>query len=328
MRATIWPVLRRFGRRALHGLLLLIGVSILTFALVEMAPGDFTDDMRLDPRIDPATLAALRERYGLDVPFGERYVAWVGSAFRGEFGYSFAYNVPVSHLLWDRGLNTLLLTVTATVLAWLVAVPLGVRSAVRRGGVFDRTVTASTATLQAMPDLLLGLAALWLALWSGVLPVGGLRSLGTEATGAWPRFLDLARHLVLPVSALVLAILPMLVRHVRASLIDVLQAPFIQAARARGISERRLVYRSALRAAANPLTVLAGFSIASLLSASLVLEVIMSWPGLGPLLLDATLARDVHVIAGATTAATVLLMAGMFTADGLLYLADPRVRGE
>jgi peptide/nickel transport system permease protein len=328
VRATVWPVVRRFGMRALHGLFLLVGVSILTFALVDLAPGDFTDDMRLDPRIDSATLAALRARYALDVPLAERYLAWVQSALRGEFGYSFAYNVPVSHLLWHRGFNTLLITVTATALAWLVAVPLGVRSAVRRGGFFDRTVTATTATLQAMPDLLLGLGALWLALWSGVLPVGGLRSLGTEAAGVGPRLLDLATHLLLPVSALVLAILPMLVRHVRASLIDVLQAPFIQAARARGVPEGRLVYRSALRVAANPLTVLAGYSIASLLSASLVVEVIMSWPGLGPLLLDATLARDVHVIAGTTTAATVLLIAGMFTADGLLYLADPRVRGE
>jgi peptide/nickel transport system permease protein len=325
---TTWRVVRRAGRRVLHGFLLLVAVSILTFVLVDLAPGDFTDDMRLDPRIDPVTLAALKTRYGLDVPLGTRYLTWVQSALQGEFGYSFAYNVPVSHLLWPRGLNTLLLTVVATTLAWLIAVPLGVHSAVHRGSLFDRTVAASTATLQAIPDLLLGLAALWLALWSGLLPVGGLRSLGTDTAGAWPRFLDLARHLLLPVLVLVLAILPSLIRHVRASLIEVLQAPFVRAARARGIPERRLVYRSVLRVAANPLTVLAGYSIASLLSASLVLEVIMSWPGLGPLLLDATLARDVHVIAGTTMAATVLLMAGMVTADGLLYLADPRVRGE
>jgi len=321
-------VVGQIGARALHGLLLLVAVSILTFAMVELAPGDFTDDMRLDPRIDPDTVAALRARYGLDVPLAERYVAWVQSALRGEFGYSFAYNVPVSHLLWDRGFNTLLLTVTATALAWLVAVPLGVCSAVRRDGLLDRTVAAGTATLQAVPDLLLGLAALWLALSTGAFPVGGLRSLDANGPGWWPALVDIVAHLVLPAAVLMLAILPMLVRHVRASLIDVLQAPFMVAARARGIPERRLVYRSALRAAANPLTALAGFSIASLLSASLVLEVIMSWPGLGPLLLDATLARDIHVIAGATTAATVLLMLGMAAADGLLYLADPRVRQE
>lgn len=328
VRATVWPVVRRFGSRVLHGILLLIGVSILTFALVELAPGDFTDDMRLDPRIDPATVAALRSRYGLDAPLAERYAAWVASALRGEFGYSFAYNVPVSHLLWDRGCNTLTLTVTATVLAWIVAVPLGVGSAVRRGGLFDRTVAMGTATLHAVPDVLLGLGALWFALWSGALPVGGRRSLESASMGWWEGGIDVAAHLVLPVVALVLAILPMLVRHIRASLIDVLQSPFILAARARGVPEPRLVYRAALRAAANPLTVLAGFSIASLLSASLLLEVIMSWPGLGPLLLDATLARDVHVIAGATTAATVLLMVGMLAADGLLYLVDPRVRGD
>jgi peptide/nickel transport system permease protein len=318
-------VLRWLGARLLHSVFLLVGVSVLTFVLIDLAPGDFTDDMRLDPRIDPATLASLRSRYGLDVPLADRYVAWVGSALHGEFGYSFAYHVPVSRLLWDRGLNTLLLTVTATTVAWLVAVPLGVRSAVGQGRPFDRAVSAVTAILQAVPDVVLGLAALWLALWSGALPIGGLRSLHAHA-GAWSALTDRAAHMILPVSALALAILPTLVRHVRASLIDVLDAPFLVAARARGVPERRLVYRTALRAAANPLTALAGFSIASLLSASLVLEVILSWPGLGPLLLDATLARDVHVVAGATTTATALLMIGMFTADGLLYLADPRVR--
>jgi peptide/nickel transport system permease protein len=282
--------------------------------------------MRLDPRIDAGTLAALRARYGLDVPLVERYAAWVRSVLRGEFGYSFAYHVPVSHLLWDRTINTLLLTVTATILAWLIAVPVGVSSAVRRGRLFDRTVAAGTATLQAVPDLLFGLAALWLALSSGLFPVGGMRSLESAPANWWQALSDRAVHLALPVSALTLAVLPTLVRHVRAALIDVLDAPFLRAARARGVPERRLMYRTALRAAANPLTALAGFSIAGLLSASLVVEVIMSWPGLGPLLLDATLARDVHVIAGATTVATMALILGMFAADGLLYLADPRVR--
>lgn len=327
-RVSIGRLARRLGARVLHALLLTVGVSMLTFTLMEMAPGDFVDELRLDPRIDPATLSALRARYGLDVPLAERYAAWVGSVFRGEFGYSFAYHVPVSHLLWDRTLNTLLLTGTATALAWLVAVPLGVRSAVRRDALFDRTVAAGTATLQAMPDVLVGLAALWLALWSGLFPIGALRSVDGGAAGGWPALADRAAHLVLPVSALALVTLPALVRHVRASLVDALDAPFVLAARARGVPERRLAYVTALRAAANPLTVLAGFSVASLLSASLVLEVILSWPGLGPLLLDATLARDVHLIAGATTVATALLMAGMFAADGLLYLVDPRVREE
>lgn len=325
-RLSVERLLRRVGARLLRGLFVMVGVSALTFVLVEVAPGDFTDELRLNPRIDPETLAALRARYGLDAPLAERYVAWLASAVRGELGYSFAYHVPVSQLLWDRAFNTLLLTTTATTVAWVVAIPLGVHSAVRRGGIFDRTVAAATAILQAVPDILFGLAALWLALWSGRLPTGGLRSLHADAAGGWPAFADRVAHLALPTLALVLAILPTLVRHVRASLIDVLQAPFILAARARGIPERRLVYRTALRAAANPLTVLAGFSIASLLSVSLVLEVILSWPGLGPLLVEATLARDVHVIAGATTAATFLLMLGMLAADGLLYVVDPRVR--
>jgi peptide/nickel transport system permease protein len=142
----------------------------------------------------------------------------------------------------------------------------------------------------------------------------------------WDKLKDVISHGFLPVTALTLVNLPVLVRHVRASLIDVLQAPFIQAARATGISERRLLFRHALRAAANPLISLLGLSVAALLSASLVVETIMSWPGLGPLLLEAVVARDLHLVVGAVTCSTVLLIAGNLVADGLLYLVDPRLR--
>jgi peptide/nickel transport system permease protein len=137
---------------------------------------------------------------------------------------------------------------------------------------------------------------------------------------------DVAWHFFLPVTALALINLPILVRHVRASLAGVLRAPFIQAARAAGVPEGRLLFRHALRIGANPLISLLGLSVAGLLSASLVIETIMSWPGLGPLTLDAVMARDFHVVIAAVTCSTVLLVVGNLCADGLLYLADPRIR--
>jgi peptide/nickel transport system permease protein len=309
-----------------HGLLVLLGVSALSFLLAEAAPGSFVDELKLDPRISPTTISAIRDRYGLDQSVPEQYLHWLQSIARGELGFSVAYNGPVGPLLWPRARNTLLLTVPATVLAWLIAIPLGTWAASRRGGWADRLAAGATTALLGVPDLLLGLGLLLLAVRTGYFPTGGMVSIGFADLGPWERTKDVMSHFLLPVTALTLVTLPVLVRHVRASLLDVLHAPFIQAARAIGVSERRLLFRHALRAAANPLISLLGLSVAALLSASLVVETIMSWPGLGPLLLEAVVARDLHLVVGAVMCSTVLLIAGNLLADGLLYLADPRIR--
>jgi len=321
-------VLARFVvRRVVHGVALLVGVSVLSFLFLELAPGDFVDEMRLDPRVSPETVRALRERYGIDAPLPIRYSRWVQSALAGDFGHSFAYDRPVSSLLWQRARNTLLLTGAATLLAWLAAIPLGVWSAAYRGRFGDRLVTGGTTLMLAIPDLLLAVGGLWLALRTGWLPVGGMMSLETSGDGDGS-MRDVATHLILPTAVLALTLLPVLVRHIRASLAEVLHSRFILAARARGVSTRRLLFRNALKAAANPLISLFGLSLASLLSASLAVEVVMSWPGLGPLVLEAVLARDLHVVVGATLSSTVLLLFATLVSDGLLYVVDPRTREE
>jgi len=172
------------------------------------------------------------------------------------------------------------------------------------------------------------LGLLLLAVRTGYFPTGGMVSLSFAELGPWDKVKDVASHFFIPVTALIMANLPVLVRHIRASLIEVLQAPFIQAARASGIPERRLLFRYALRAAANPLISLLGLSIAALLSASLVVETIMSWPGLGPLLLEAVAARDLHLVVGVVMCSTILLVAGSLLADTLLYWVDPRIRQQ
>ena len=312
----------------MHGLLLLAGVSLLSFVLVELAPGDYFAEMRLDPRISEATVHALRARYGLDRPLPERYGRWLASLAKGELGYSFAYGQPVGPLLWPRLRNTLLLTVTATALAWLLAVPLGTWWATRRRGPADAVLTGLTAMLLALPDLVLVLGLLLLAVRTGWFPTGGMVSLGHEQMPWGARVKDVAFHLVLPVAALVLGIVPALVRYVRASVADALAAPFVRAARAHGIPERRVLFRHALPAAANPLVSLFGLSLAGLLSMSLLVEVVMSWPGLGPLFLEAILARDFHLVLGPVLASTFLLLGGNLLADLLLAATDPRIRTE
>jgi peptide/nickel transport system permease protein len=318
----------RLARRALHGLFVLFAVSVLSFVLVELAPGDFFAEMRLDPRISEATLRALRARHGLDRPLPERYLRWAASLARGELGYSFAYGTPVAPLLWPRLRNTLLLTGTATAAAWALAIPIGVWWASSRGPAVRRSLAVLMATLLAIPDILLALALLLLAVRTGWFPAGGMTSVGHEQMSRAARFRDVVSHLVLPAFALVLCILPSLTRHVRASMAAALDAPFVQAARGHGIPEWRVVFRHALPAAANPLVSLFGLSVATLTSMSLLVEIVMSWPGLGPLLLEAILARDFHLVLALVLASTVLLLAGNVLADVLLLAADPRIRAE
>ena len=318
--------MRYFLRRLMQAAFLLIGVSILTFLFSTLAPGNYFDEMRLNPQISPETVAALRAQYQLDRPLPVRYGRWVNSLVHGELGFSFAYNSPVAPLLWVRARNTLLLTLTATLMAWALALPLGICSATTLGRLPDRALSWATAVLLAIPDLVLALGLLILAVRSGWFPTGGMLSVGFENLSPVQKFRDVAWHMELPVLALVLSALPTLVRHVRAAVAEVLDAPFLRAAASHGIPRRTLLYRYALRAAANPLISLFGFSVGALLRGSLLVEVVMSWPGLGPLLLEAILARDLYVVIGGVLCSTIFLVAGNFLADVLLYWADPRIR--
>lgn len=313
-------------RRLAHGILLLIGASVLCFLFTDLAPGSFFDEIKLNPQISPETVAALRSHYGLDQPTPVRYVRWAKSVFKGEWGYSFAYNCPVSGLLLVRARNTLLLTGVATLLVWLMAVPLGIWIADRPGGWSDQLCMGGTAVLLSIPELVLALGFLCLAVRTHSLPVGGMASVGFDQLGQWSKLLDLLTHLLIPVFTLVLASLPVLLRHVRASTAEVMRSPFIYAARGHGISNARLLFRYALPAAANPLISLFGFSVGGLLSGSLLVEVVTGWPGLGPLLLEATMSRDLYVVVGVVMSSTAFMILGNFLADALLVAVDPRVR--
>lgn len=319
-------MLRFLAHRLVHSAVLLLGVSILSFLMADLAPGSFFDEMRLNPQISADTVAHLRSQYGLDQPLAIRYARWVRSALRGEFGFSFAYNSPVGPLLRTRARNTLLLTLTTLVVAWLMALPIGVWSATRKGRLPDRLIAAGSGILLAVPEILLSLGLLCLAVRTGWVKTGGMSSEGFEALSYGGRAADLAQHLFLPVLALTAGQLPVLVRHIRASLIEALNAPLIRTARSYGIPRTRLIYRYALRAAANPMLSLFGLSIATLLSGSFLVEVIMSWPGLGPLFLEAIFNRDLYVVIGTVMWSALFLVLGSLFSDLLLSWNDPRIR--
>jgi peptide/nickel transport system permease protein len=291
-----------------------------------MAPGSFFDEMRLNPQVSPETINTLHARYGFDRPLLVRYSRWMISAIQGDWGYSIAYNAPVAPLLWTRAKNTLLLTMTATFLTWLLGVPLGLWTASARGRLGDKLVTSSSSFLLSVPEIVMAVGLLALAVRWRLVPVGGMMSLGFEDLSVWGKIHDLALHMLLPVAILLLGGVAVVERHVRTSVVEVLEAPYIRAARGLGIGPMRLLFRHVLPVAANPAISLFGFSIAALLGGSLVVEVVTGWPGLGPLILDATLSRDLYVVIGAVLFSAVFMIAGNLIADFLLLASDPRIR--
>ena len=291
-------------RRLLHAFILMAGISVLSFVMLELAPGDFLGEAQLNPQLSAATIASLRDHYGLNQTLPLKYVHWLGSLADGSLGISFAYNLPVSTLLWPRARKTLELTISSLLLSWLIALPLGVWSAGSRRWI-DRSSGVFISILLGFPDLLLAALVLFIAVRAG-----------------WFRAGDAA----LPLIVLVLAALPLLVRHIRSAVLDAAGAPNVRAARAHGIHGRQLWFRWVLPVAANPLASLFGVSLAGLLSSSLVVETILGWPGLGPLFLEAIAARDVYVVIGTIMVSAIFLVGGVLVGDLLLYVVDPRIR--
>ncbi|MGB6717743.1 MAG: ABC transporter permease, partial [Candidatus Acidiferrales bacterium] len=189
-------------RRFAHAILLLLAISVFSFALLQWAPGSFFDSIRLDPRISSQTVSGMRAEYGVDRPFAMRYARWMGSVLKGEMGFSFAYGTSVGPLLWARARNTLLLTGSATLLAWLLAIPIGTWGAASKGTWGDRACGVAMSTLLTIPDLLLALILLLLAVRTGWFPTGGMISTGVEHADFWSNVADVAHHLILPALAL------------------------------------------------------------------------------------------------------------------------------
>lgn len=317
-------ILRRIG----FGFVVLFAVSVFSFWLFEAAPGEFFDDVKTDPTVGAKTIDNLRERSGLTASPIVRYGRWVKSVASGDFGTSLAYKAPVSSLLWTRAQNTLLLTVPAMAVTWALAIPIVLWTSSRKARWAGRACDIAASTLLTVPELLFALLCLLFALRTGWFPTGGMVSPETGAAGGFAWWSDVARHAFLPICALVASTFPIVLRHARASVQEVMDAPAVQAARGHGIRGTRLLYRYVLPMAANPLVSLAGLSIGALLSTSLLIEVVMSWPGLGPLLLEAILARDLDVVVGATLLSTTFLIAGNLAGDVVLLAVDPRISME
>jgi len=319
----MWPFL---FKRLLHLIPLLLGVSLLTFLLMTLSPGDYYTALSQNPQISPETLAHLKARFHLGEPWYVQYFYWLKNILHGDFGYSMAYKIPASSLIFERLGNTFLLSFSALILAWGVAIPLGIWAAVKKDSWADRACSLVAFIGLSVPDVLLSLLALWFAAATGWFPVGGAQSPIYDLLSPAQQFWDRAHHLLLPALVLAAADMAGIMRQTRSNLLDTLRAEYVTAARARGLGEGWVIYRHALRNAINPLLTIFGYSLAALLSGAFIVENIMAWPGLGRLTLEAFFAKDSYLVVDSVVLATALLVAGNFIADLLLAWSDPRIR--
>ncbi len=314
-------------KRLLHMIPVLLGISFLTFMVMQLAPGDFLSTMQLNPQVSTATIASMRQRFGLDQPWYLQYLIWLKNIFLHlDFGESFSRHQPVFLVLRTALANTFLLAFTAACITWVLAIPLGVIAAVKQHSWLDRISSLAAFLGISVPEVFLALLLILLAAKTGWFPIGGMRSVNYEQLNAFQRAMDLGHHIVLP--AIVLATVPLAsrMRQMRGNLLDVLRADYVTTARAKGLTEGTVIVKHAVRNAINPLVTLFGYTLGSLLSGAFLVEVVMSWPGLGRITIDALVARDLYVVMGSVMMASALLILGNLVADILLAVTDPRIK--
>jgi peptide/nickel transport system permease protein len=314
-------------KRSLQALPLLFIISVMSFTMLKLAPIDPLAHLRANPAISYQAIKAEEERLGLNKPAPIQYFIWLTNLLRGDLGVSVSGS-PVIILLIQRAGNTLMLSFFSILFTWLIALPAGIIAAVHRGQWLDKFFSLITAVGMSMPTFFLALLLLMLALGTKVLPIGGLTSPDFFEMNPLEQAIDLAHHLIIPVCVLTFVSLASIQRQIRANLLDVLKAEYILTARAKGLPENKVIYFHALRNAINPLITLLGFEFASLLSGAALTEMVLAYPGLGRLTLEAVLTKDINLVMASLMLSSVMLILGNLLADVLLKLVDPRITLE
>lgn len=309
-------------------------ISILMFAIYKAMPGDPVEIMLGDSKttMKPDAYQALYDKtvisLGLDKPLPVQYVVWMGNMLTGNFGYSTQYKQAVINIIGAPMTNTVLLNVLTMVVVFAIAIPLGIVTAVRKNGIFDKSVQVLTIVGYSLPQFIVALLAIFLlAVKFPIFPISGVQSAGLNATGLeW--FLDRAWHMVLPVLVMAVSGIGGITRYVRAAMIDVLRMDYIKTARAKGLREKVVVYIHAFRNALIPIVTITTWWVIGLFGGSIVIESVFLWPGLGKMLIDGLLQRDFAVVLTMQMFYVVLSLAGNVIMDVAYTIVDPRVRLE
>lgn len=327
--AALWPLLLQMGRKCVWLLVVFFGITLISFFVIHLAPGSPTDmQTTLNPMADLDAAQRLREFYELDKPLYEQYINWLKRLVQLDFGNSMSSDPrPVMDKITERLPLTLWLNVITLTLTLLLAIPIGVMAARKRGGLFDKATTLLVFIGFAMPSFWLALLLmLHFSIELQWFPISGLQSMGYAGLSPLGKVLDMAHHLALPIFISTFGSLAAYSRFMRASILEVLRQDYIMTARAKGLSERLIMFRHALRNALLPVITLLGLSIPGLIGGSVIIESIFSLPGMGQLFYASVMARDYSLIMGCLVLGAVLTLAGNILADICYGLADPRIR--
>lgn len=320
-------------KRLLYMIPTLIGMSMISFFIIQLPPGDFLTSLisavaESGQGLDPATIAKLTATYGLDQPFVVQYWKWIsGILFRGDFGWSFDWGQPVSKLIWERLGITLLVSLLSLILIWAIALPIGIYSAVRRYSIGDHLFTLLGFIGLAIPTFIMALVLMYVSYRFLGQNVGGLFS--EEYQGApwsWGKVWDLCLHLWIPIVVIATNSTAALIRVMRANLSDELNKPYVVTARAKGLSEFTLIMRYPVRIALNPFISTIGWVLPALISGVTITAIVLNLPMAGPLLLRALVSQDMYLAGAFILLMSVLTLVGMLISDILLAVLDPRIR--
>lgn len=320
-------------KRLLYMIPTLIGMSMISFFIIQLPPGDFLTSLisaiaESGQGLDPATIAKLTATYGLDQPFVVQYWKWIsGILFRGDFGWSFDWGQPVSKLIWERLGITLLVSLLSLILIWAIALPIGIYSAVRRYSIGDHLFTLLGFIGLAIPTFIMALVLMYVSYRFLGQNVGGLFS--EEYQGApwsWGKLWDLCLHLWIPIVVIATNSTAALIRVMRANLSDELNKPYVVTARAKGLSEFTLIMRYPVRIALNPFISTIGWVLPALISGVTITAIVLNLPMAGPLLLRALVSQDMYLAGAFILLMSVLTLVGMLISDILLAVLDPRIR--
>lgn len=318
-------------RRLLWMIPLLLGVSIICFGLLKAAPGDQVSALMASSRASGVSLTAgereaLREQYGLNNPVYVQYYDWLRETVRGNLGDSSRMNQPVTDVIMQRLPNTMKLAGISLVLTLAIALPLGILSAVKQYSPTDYSLTFFSFLGISIPPFWLGLMLLYVfGVWLGWLPVRGIQSAVVEP-GLWNSIWDTVSHYILPVTSITLVGLAGYMRYQRAAMLEVIRQDYIRTARAKGLSERKVIFKHAWRNALIPILTLLGYIFVILVEGSVVIENIFSWPGMGQLAVASLTQRDYPVMMGIVLLSATLILLGTLLSDILYAIVDPRVR--
>ncbi len=326
----IWisPMLLRFIlRRLFHMIPIILGTIAIGFLLIQMAPGDVFTQLSLNPDIRPEQLELLRRNFGLDRPWYIQFFRYIWNALRGDFGFSQIFKAPVFTLVSQRAGNTLILALATLVFAWGFSIPAGILAATKQYSFKDQVISVFAFLGLSIPNYFLAFLLLYLVSTTGNwLPIGGMYSVNVDSLNAIQKFWDLVKHAVIPVVVLSTSITASLVRVMRANMLEILSMQYITTARAKGLKERTVVYKHALRNGINPMITLFGFQIGDILGGAALVESVCAWPGLGNLILKAILSQDLYLVIGSLIYGVILLVIGNLVGDIMLAVVDPRVR--